>query len=75
MHTLPPGNYLKLLGEPNSITTTHQLGIITGRAKFNYNHPSNNLELLREHKFNYNHMPKGIELGPGSLLLSTKRET
>ena len=23
LHTLPPGNYLELLGEPNSITTTH----------------------------------------------------
>ena len=23
LHTIPPGNYSKLLGEPNSITTTH----------------------------------------------------
>ena len=23
LHTVPPGNYSKLLGEPNSITTTH----------------------------------------------------
>ena len=23
LHTLPPDNYLELLGEPNSITTTH----------------------------------------------------
>ena len=39
LHTIPPGNYSKLLAEP----------------KFNYNHTPNYLELLREQKFNYNH--------------------
>ena len=54
------GDTYRALSPSAHSTTWHLLGI-TQRAKFNYNHTPNDLELLREYKFNYNH-----KLKPGS---------
>ena len=52
------GNYLELLGEPNSITTTH---LIT-------------LELLREQKFNYKCILKCVKLRWVFFIVYQKRD-